>query len=83
MADGNQTPAQFEKLMGDHPSKLTAGLVSTFRALFRGGERAGRLPGGGRSNNDQKVFNKACEKIIAGTGGVTRPEQNPCLSLQR
>lgn len=82
MADGNQTPALFERLMGDHPSKLTAGLVPTFRARFGEGERAGTLPGGGRNNKGCKEFNKACEGRIEGMGGVTRPEQNPWLSLQ-
>lgn len=49
MDDGNQTPALFERLVGDPPSKLTTSLVSTFRAGVRGGERAGGLSGGDRN----------------------------------
>lgn len=70
-----------EGVTGDHPSKLTAGLMSAFRAHFRGGERAERVHGGGRNNKGWKVFYKACERRIEGTGEVIQPEQNPCLSL--
>lgn len=68
MVDGSQTPALFEGVMGDHPSKLTAGLMSAFRAHFRGGERAGKLHGGGRKNKVGRCFTKPVKGELGGQG---------------